>query len=488
MDTNKRLNIAEWLFIAAAAVITMLICTKSSPLYPFNDWVDANCFLTVGRSMLYGLLPYRDLFEQKGPLLYFIHAAAALVSQRSFFGVFIIELILCMWTLTASYSLLHDTCGRASICFVPLIAAVMYSSRAFCHGDSAEEICLPLMLTSLIIGLRFVREGRPLTFRGSFAVGVLSGTVLWIKFSLLGFYLGFFIVPAVLAVRKGGLMHLLRTIGMIALGVVTVTAPILLFFAVNGALSDLFEVYFYDNLFLYRSESSVPANLLAGLQAVWRWFPAIFLLTAVTAMILIIRKKSLELAYFLPSLAAAFLLVFGGGRAYTYYPFALAVFVPYAAAVTVPEINSILRKIPVKAVPAICTVSLVLGGGLCGLFSRNTYLMKYAKKDMPQFIFADIMAETPGATMLNYGFLDGGFYTASGMIPTCRFFCRINLPYDEMDAQQRYIAENGLADYLVMRAPKNKSPRAPELYELVAETEFPYYSQKFTYYLYRLRA
>ena len=29
----------------------LLLCSQSSPLYPTNTWVDANCLLTVGRAM-----------------------------------------------------------------------------------------------------------------------------------------------------------------------------------------------------------------------------------------------------------------------------------------------------------------------------------------------------------------------------------------------------------------------------------------------------
>lgn len=77
---NKSINKRQLLFIAATAIVTITICTKSSPIYPFNDWVDANCFLTVGKSMLHGKVPYQDLYEQKGPLLYILHALAALIS------------------------------------------------------------------------------------------------------------------------------------------------------------------------------------------------------------------------------------------------------------------------------------------------------------------------------------------------------------------------------------------------------------------------
>ena len=75
------------------STIFLLICSKNSPLYIMNDWVDANAFFTVGKSMMRGLIPYRDLFEQKGPLLYLIYGIGSLISYNSFTGVFILEVI-----------------------------------------------------------------------------------------------------------------------------------------------------------------------------------------------------------------------------------------------------------------------------------------------------------------------------------------------------------------------------------------------------------
>ncbi|MBQ9898088.1 MAG: hypothetical protein IJM44_01370 [Ruminococcus sp.] len=490
MKTETKLRAAERLYIAAAAFITILICSKSSPLYPFNDWVDANCFLTVGRSMLHRLLPYRDLFEQKGPLLYILHALAALISEQTFLGVFFLEVIACLWTLTSSCKLLRGDCGKAALFIVPLISVLICSSRAFSHGDSAEELCLPLLLSSFCTGLSSVRSDRPLTQRESFTIGVLSGCVLWIKFSLLGFYAGSFIVPAVIICRRDGFRGLLRSVGAILLGAAAASVPILLIFAVSGSLGDLFTVYFYDNLFLYSSDKSVWANLLGGLRSVWRNLPAVPVSLILTTLILVWKKRTRELAYLLLTLCGAFMLMFGGGRAYQYYPLALAVFLPFAASVTFSALRAPAEKhlrLPGRALPALCTAALAANAALCGLLSRNTYLMKYKKADMPQYRFAEVMKETPGADLLNYGFLDGGFYTVSGTLPTCRFFCQTNLPYSEMKKQQQYYVENGLTDYIVMRTQKGELPHLPEKYELVAEASFPYYSQDFTYYLLRLR-
>ena len=73
-----------WFCMIAAAAVLM-IGTKSSFLYPLNDWVDSNCFYTMGKAMVHGKVLYRDLYEQKGPLLYMLHAVGELyrcVSDR----------------------------------------------------------------------------------------------------------------------------------------------------------------------------------------------------------------------------------------------------------------------------------------------------------------------------------------------------------------------------------------------------------------------
>ena len=89
---NKK-NILIALYAFLIAFLTLMLASKNSFLYPFNDWVDANAFFTVGKSMFHGIVPYKDLFEQKGPLLYFIYGIASIISFKSFLGVFILEVL-----------------------------------------------------------------------------------------------------------------------------------------------------------------------------------------------------------------------------------------------------------------------------------------------------------------------------------------------------------------------------------------------------------
>ena len=50
-----RLILLGWSLLCACGML--LICSKSSPLYPMNDWVDVQCFFTVGRGILQGKMP-----------------------------------------------------------------------------------------------------------------------------------------------------------------------------------------------------------------------------------------------------------------------------------------------------------------------------------------------------------------------------------------------------------------------------------------------
>ena len=55
----------------------------------------------------------------------------------------------------------------------------------------------------------------------------------------------------------------------------------------------------------------------------------------------------------------------------------------------------------------------------------------------------------PGASLLNYGTLDGGFYTAAGVLPPCRYFCVTNMPLEAQWAEQNTLLQTGAVDYAV---------------------------------------
>lgn len=477
MMIKNRISAAEMIFIAVTGIVTILICSKSSPLYPINDWVDANTYLTIGRAMHEGVVPYRDLYEQKGPILYFLHAAA-LISDSSFFGVFIIESVACIVFLAASYCILQNSGCQRPLVLIPLISMIIYSSGAFCHGDSAEELCLPMLACSLCMAFETLGSGKLLTFRQWFALGALCMAVFWIKFSLMGFYAAFFIAVLCLAVKEN-VETAIKGLMWTAFGAIAVTVPVLLYFAFNGALYELFDVYFADNLFRYGAATSLTANLLDGAKFsfIYLTIPTVIIILGTAAFA--VRKRNREFLLFVFILAVTFLSVFGGHLSYRYYPLPLAAFVPVAVGAIMDVCRLRLPAASCIAAQAACVL-------FCFMRSPNVYLMKYPKEALPQYKFARITAGEDSPTMLNYGFIDGGFYLASEIVPKHKYFCRNNMNVPEMvQAQDEYVRSKSV-DFIVMRSTEPIPTEAPDGYTLASSAEFPYYEKYFYYYLYKL--
>ena len=80
-------------FIVLMSFIILLFTTKYSFIYPFNDWQDANSFETVARSVLSGKVLYKDIIEQKGPVLYLLYMVGVLIGTKYISGLFIIEIL-----------------------------------------------------------------------------------------------------------------------------------------------------------------------------------------------------------------------------------------------------------------------------------------------------------------------------------------------------------------------------------------------------------
>ena len=68
------------------------------------------------------------------------------------------------------------------------------------------------------------------------------------------------------------------------------------------------------------------------------------------------------------------------------------------------------------------------------------------RADLPQYRFA---AQINGGSLLNYGTLDGGFYTAAGVLPPCKYFCVTNMPLDDQWTDQQAVLKAGAVDYVV---------------------------------------
>ena len=160
------------------ATLALLIATSSSPLYAANFWTDTNIYFTIGRGMTRGLMPYRDLFDHKGPLLFMLYALGAAISDTSFIGVFILEALSLAAAVYAGWrtvSLFGE--GRLTLLSMPILAAVVCCCTAFTQGGSAEEFALPALAAGVYLALALMVRPGEADGRRALGFGAAAGWV-----------------------------------------------------------------------------------------------------------------------------------------------------------------------------------------------------------------------------------------------------------------------------------------------------------------------
>ncbi|HAH71054.1 MAG TPA: hypothetical protein DCL74_04905 [Succinivibrionaceae bacterium] len=95
-----------FLIFAIGAAFVLNFSYSTSPLTPFYWGGDTAQFLTIGKEWCNGKIPYRDLFDHKGPLIFFIDMLGfALNGGKSVSGVFVIQIIFMFGSLSAFYKI-----------------------------------------------------------------------------------------------------------------------------------------------------------------------------------------------------------------------------------------------------------------------------------------------------------------------------------------------------------------------------------------------
>lgn len=463
LQVRLRAQALTLFFCLCAAAGFLLLCTRSSPLYPMNDWNDANAFFTVGKAMAHGQVIYRDIFEQKGPYLYLLHAGAYLMFHTSFTGVFFFE-VLALWiTLFFAHKTMALFAPRGiALVFVPVLALAIVTAASFSKGDSAEEFCLPLLMVSLWAQMRHFkyRAGQPMNVGLVALVGAFAGIVLLTKYSMLGYFFGWAVVMFFDLFLAGKRREAFLFCAWFLGGMMAAALPWAFYFAAKGGLYDFIHAYFIVNLTTYGSKSGMLQRFLfvsvtMFFQSALNILPS--LLSALGLGVFAVTKRMLQSAWgrMAPIICFAFLAVgvYGGERGYGYYHL---IFTPFA----VLGLSVLALSFPVylKRVPAVALAVMLLTAflPLSYVLSPNAFLMHIPREALVQYRFARVMnRRSTSPTLLNYGSLDNGFYTAANIVPNVRFFEKQNIDEERfplnMQEQRRYVRETK-TEFVVVKA------------------------------------
>jgi len=468
-------------FCLLLSIIFLLIATKSSPLYPFNDWVDVNASFTMGKAMMNGKVLYRDIFDHRGPILYFIYGLAYLISNNSFLGVFIFEAIsLSIFSFFSFKLIMLYLDIKFALIALPLMNAAILNLNSFAQGGSPEEFCIPMIAISLYFLFVYFRKIHPKTLPNQliFVNGIIAGCILWTKFSLLGFWIGWITSLVICTVISHGIIQAMKTVLVFMCGTLIATLPWIVYFGINHSIFEWMNSYIYFNFTSYSEKITLISIIIFPMIGILKQLVEnpVFICFLFWGMIeFVTKKKFIDKLFHKLSVLLCFLLlilsVFGGGKKFNYYFLIISPFIIFGFIAVLTKFYEKFEEMKSKKLIYFIIATIIVTFLFTLQFNNNTYMLDMTRDDLVQYKFASIINQIEDATLLNYGTLDSGFYTTTGIIPNIKYFYKPNISYSRfpliLDEQIRYIREK-IVDYVVIKIPSSssdESQKIPYLYE-----------------------
>lgn len=443
----------------------LMITSKNSFLYPLNDWVDANAFFTVGKGMMNGVVPYKDIFEQKGILLYFIYGIGYLISHKTFHGVFIIEVLFFTTFLYYIHKIIKLFLNsKYTYIILPILTLLITTSKTFTHGGACEEFCLPFFAITLYYFLKHFKE-KNITNKELFINGFLAGCVLLIKYTLLGFWFAFMMFIFFDFVRNKKYKESIISCIWFLLGMFTPLLIALVYFLSTHSLKPFIECYFTINMTAY-NETSIPIleKIISIYEGAIKSLVGNGLIIFFSIILLPLFVTNLKIdkyaKYTLVGISLITILgLFWGMHFYRYYMMPMFIFIIIALISISLYFSKFIDKLNNHKFNYIIYIVIFIASCLLSYLNanyKNMILMN--KNDMFQYKYADYISNYENPTLLNMGYLDAGLYTTTGIIPNTKFFEVQNIPYskfpDNLD-DMKYNVENKNITFILYFTRKN---------------------------------
>ena len=308
---NKNVIVSLCTIFLMALLFVAFNSKSTSPLFGYR-FIDSDIFRYMGYALLQGKIPYTDLFDHKGLLLYWINALGLFIHID--YGIFILQVFHLTATLIVWYKILsnyHQTWLKFLILAVSLIALWVYLE----DGNLAEEwslLCISLPIMFWLDALK--TKSKEFTTHAMFVIGLCIGALFLLRLNNIApvfIILVYCLIEAILK-RKYHYAIKATTIIFASFTIFPILACIHMYL-LNGfqGIDDMFYAIIGFNLD-YAKQS--------GMGAQFDWSNPLLFCTPFLPFIYLLPAIFKERQVVIPLLLAfLFTLISTGGRSYPHY-------------------------------------------------------------------------------------------------------------------------------------------------------------------------
>ena len=451
--SKRRKDYVYELLVVGAVTLAILALLPNAPWGNGYSSTDSSVFRLIGKQMADGLLPYRDTFDHKGPLIFVINWLGYLLDPKC--GIWFFEFAavsVSVWYARKAIRLAGngEHLQFATIALVPLYLALY----RYDFGNMTEEYALPGIAYSLYVFMLYRKYG-DVTTRQALLVGMGLGSVLLLRPNLAALWFAYGIWYAVSAIRRKQMARYAKLLALVIVGAMAAMAPFIAWLASAGLLSWCFDCYIRFNLAYSGSKAArVLVTVLKFGMLPNVLFPALAIASRAW------RSKGEPAGQWCPmmfALAVCFAAATFSGRAYHHYLIQLLPILSVGVSEIFARVDGLGIGSASKKVAGMLIVVLLGGQSAVGAIMENGY-RETGEPTAAAYVetvdgFAHDILEVarPGdrlAVMGNYDIL----YFLTGMEPASRYSYTAPIAVVDARISDEWLQEVGSSSPVVLVA------------------------------------
>jgi len=260
-------NVSSIITAVALILFTILLSlgTNYSPMR--NQFLAHDCsiFSYVAYAMQKGRVLYSGVWENKGPLLYFIYYFG--LSMHKTFGIYLLELISILISVLFSYKTIKIITDKKIYSLIGVLYAFSIWTVTYEYGTISEHFALPLLCAGVFMFTKYMFRDKKASNKFITLFGILTGLIALLRLNLLSIFLALFITIGITLLINKSYKDILRWILFGLLGFVISLIPSLVYLIINGALMDCLNSA-YLNILNGFNTGSLTERLFAIIQMI----------------------------------------------------------------------------------------------------------------------------------------------------------------------------------------------------------------------------
>jgi len=235
--------LSEWKKYSLYIVSSMLFLLLFSPYTSLlNDYygIDSGMYWVIGDGILKGKIPYVELFDHKGPMIFLMWALGVFLGYGTKLGIFVLQVIF----LVVDIVLIEKICNIFQASRIKRMAVQGFFLVLLCgtitEGGLTEEWAIPCGFAAIYLVIAYLKNCMPCgVFRCGLLLGVITAYVMWMRVNNGVLPLASVLYISILMIIRRKYVELARAAAGFIVGLLVISAPISLWLLAKGAFEEM---------------------------------------------------------------------------------------------------------------------------------------------------------------------------------------------------------------------------------------------------------